>query len=351
MKNVKRKKYRVILSVLLSMLIFSASSINSKAAEGTSVTRERTFRISSTDTETLEEKAAFDTEIVVDGSKYTLKDIVYETLSETYLDKKEKVVKSDPMDADISFVPEQSITENGVEYLLVKTEKKELVSREASTQYVSAFDEYQYAISVYDVPATKTVNVLNEATGQYEDVECKFQDITSAGTTSVTTYLMINYEKYDSSWYEWEGYVIPRNDDVPALFGYEDQLLACAGTSASAGSRVTELAWSGDPYLNGEGVLCRDAVASIVQPVSIYRANYQGIIRTEEEKNVIYESTYEGADPTGSVEYEVKAIAEYQKKQSYTKVVLCLTGIGIVVLAGGITVLLLKLSKKQKEGK
>ena len=105
-----------------------------------------------------------------------------------------------------------------------------------------------------------------------------------AGEPSTT----ITFQEYDASVYEWNGNLLPRNDEVPPLAGYESQLLESVG--AAEGSQVTGLSWVGEPY-EAEGVLYRDAVATVQQVVTLYRADYHGQIHEAEQKGVVYRNT------------------------------------------------------------
>ena len=67
-------------------------------------------------------------------------------------------------------------------YTLKKTEKQERSIEGEYTQPVSAFDEYDHPVGAGDVPQTKTVSVLNQKTGQNQDVVCTFSGISTAGS-------------------------------------------------------------------------------------------------------------------------------------------------------------------------
>lgn len=143
-------------------------------------------------------------------------------------------------------------------------------------------------------------------------------------------------------YYEWNGNYIPRNDEIPPLSGYEAQLLENAG--AAAGSIITGYSWNGDAYLVN-GVLCRDAIANVQQPVQMYRAEYSGVIQIPKE--TVYKAIYETEDVDGAKEYTVKATAVYAEKKTVLPYIL--TGAGILILIGAVIAILMMLSKKKKE--
>lgn len=65
---------------------------------------------------------------------------------------------------------------------------------------------------------------------------------------------------YDAEYYELGEYRIPRREDAPGLEGYEDGLLKTLGLEEED-YVIEKVTWSGEAYVNEEGILCRDAVA------------------------------------------------------------------------------------------
>ena len=155
-------------------------------------------------------------------------------------------------------------------------------------QTVTAYDDYDYVIAESDVPATKTVTETNRITGEPEEVICNLTGIHPAGMVMANNTMTVTFTNYDAAYYEWNGNYIPRNDEIPPLSGYEAQLLENAG--AAAGSIITGYSWNGDAYLVN-GVLCRDAIANVQQPVQMYRAEYSGVIQIPKE--TVYKAIYE----------------------------------------------------------
>ena len=209
---------------------------------------------------------------------------------------------------------------------------------------MTAYDEYDYAVTAADVPGIKTVSAENETTGETEQVTCAFTGISPAGTRTVSNTITITFSNYDAAYYDWNGHLIPRDDSSPQLAGYEGELLASVG--AEEGSYITGIYWTGDSY-TVDGVEYRDAAADVEQQVQLYRANYIGEINTPEEKQTVYTAHYEAPDTEGAVEYTVTATASYQEQASYLPYIL--GGVGILILAGLVIALLMLAAKKKKE--
>ena len=280
--------------------------IQARAAE--TVTREKTFQTEENSEEVFAQQSGIADLVEEDGKTYELQDISYEVLEKKYLGNIEKVTDSEVMAEGSAYEPPKTLREGNLTYTLKKTEKLERSIEGEYTQPVSAFNEYDHPVGAGDVPQTKTVSVLNQKTGQNQDVVCTFSGISTAGTAVRENQITITFQEYDASVYEWNGNLLPRNEQVPPLVGYESQLLESVG--AAEGSQVTGLAWVGEPY-EAEGVLYRDAVATVQQVVTLYRADYQGQIHEAEQKGVVYRNTYEAPDPQGEIQYTVKARAEY----------------------------------------
>ena len=178
-----------------------------------------------------------------------------------------------------------------------------------------------------------------------EDVTCSLTGITQIGTKTVTNTMSLTFSDYDSSYYEWNGHLIPRNDSTPALSGYENELLSSVG--AASGSRITSINWAGSPYTGADGVVYRGATANVEQQIQVYRANYSGAITTPEEKEVIYTATYSAPDQDGAVEYKVVATATYNPVTSIIPMVV--TGVGILIFILLVVAVLYILRKRKKE--
>lgn len=320
------------LSFLLMMIPLQVS------AAGMNLTKESTFLASSEEEEELEKLAEekFEQYIEEDGKKYELTDIEYELIETKYLNKKEKSI-------ELKEEPQKTMKEDGVEYTLKSCDKSEKVV-ENEVQTVTAYDDYDYEVTAAGVPVAKTVTAVNKITGAEEQVICNFTGISTAGTTTVENTMTITFSNYDAAYYEWNGNYIPRNDAVPPLAGYEDSLLDSVG--AAEGSTVSEYHWSSDPY-TVDGVVYRDAVATVQQQVQMYRANYVGQIAPQKE--TVYKAVYETPDTEGNKEFTIKAIATYSKvEKSYVPYVIA-AGVGLALIAGLVTFILILLAKKKKQ--
>ncbi len=326
MKN-KQRGIAIILSFLLTMVplqVFAADT-----------TKELTVNASSEEEAIRQAEEEFKTTIKEDGKKYKLLDIRYEVLETKYLDTIEKKV-------ELKEEPQKSMTENDVNYTLKSFDTEERNKEGIVEQIVTAYEDFDHAISSQDVPNMKLVTEINKATGEEEQVECLFTEITNVGTTTVDKTMTITFTDYDSAYFSWNGQLLPHNDDVPPLSGYESSLLSYVG--ASDGSIVTDFWWAGDPYMSN-GVLCRDAATTVRQPVQMYRANYQGTI--DIPKETIYQAIYEAPDENGRTEVIVKANATYVEDHFVQYVIAA--GIGVVLLIVLIVLILLVLSKKREK--
>lgn len=315
----------------LSLLLLIPLQVSAAGAE-----LEKEITIVTSDYEGAEEQAKdkFEQTIEENGKKYELTDIEYELIETKYLDKKEKSI-------ELKEEPQKTMKEDGVEYTLKSSERIEKATGD-SVQIVTAYDDYDYAVTATDAPVAKTVTAVNKITGAEEQVICNFTGISTAGTTTVENTMTITFSNYDAAYYEWNGNYIPRNDAVPSLAGYEDSLLESVG--AAEGSTVSEYHWSSDPY-TVDGVVYRDAVATVQQQVQMYRANYVGQIAPQKE--TVYKAVYETPDTEGNKEFTVKAIATYSKVESQLPYIIA--GIGLFLLLILIVMIVYVISKKKKE--
>ena len=154
--------------------------------------------------------------------------------------------------------------------------------------------------------------------------------------------MTITFSNYDAAYYEWNGNYIAHNDQMPPIAGYEVQLLAQAGVDDG---EIIDCYYTGDPY-TVDGVVYRDAAATVRQRVQVYRANYTGTITTPTETETVYKAVYSTPDLEGDVELTVRASADYVAVSILPYI---FAGAGILVVAALIIIILIILSKKKKE--
>lgn len=328
------KRNRTIAVLCLCSIVSMAVLPQQVSAAEESLTKELVITASSEQDYKEQAESAFDLEIEKDGQKYERAEIRYEVTDTKYLDKKEKVVET----AD----PGETIIEGDLEYTLV-----EFKAPEKLEQRVTAYDDYDHVVTTADVPATKDTVITNEATREQETVTCNLTGIAPAGITTVDTVMTITISNYDAAYYEWNGNYIARNDQTPPIAGYEDQLLAQAG--ATAGSVITGCSYSGDPY-TVDGVVYRDATATVQQQVQMYRANYEGTVLVQ-DPNATGQAYYSAPDPDGAVELTVTATAVYEEVDVpiYNYIVTAVIVIGMLALIFFLLYLIAKRKRKKEK--
>lgn len=324
-----KRQNRILAALCLCSVVMSVLPQQVSAAG--ELTKELMITASSEQDYKEQAESAFAVEIEESGQKYERTEIRYEVIDTKYLDKKEKVIEVAN--------PAETITEGGVEYILVEFKAPAEIE-----QRVSAYDDYDHPVTAADVPTTKDTTVTDEATGEQKTVTCSLTGVSPAGTATVDNVMTLTFGNYDAAYYEWNGSYLPHNDQTPPISGYEDQLLSQAG--AASGSVITSCSWSGQPY-SVDGVMYRDAVANVRQPVQMYRANYEGLLTTQ-DPDAPGIATYSGDDPDGRVELTVTATATYLPIQiSYAPYILA--GAGILVLAALVVIILMTTAKKKNK--
>lgn len=328
------KGSRTIAALCLCSIVSVAVLSQRISAAEESLTKELVITASSEQDYKEQAESAFDLEIEKDGQKYERAEIRYKVTDTKYLDKKEKVIET----AD----PAETITEGGVEYTLVEFKAPAEIE-----QRVSAYDDYDHPVTAADVPATKDTVVTDEATGAQKTVTCSLTGVSPAGTATVDNVMTITFSNYDAAYYEWNGNYIARNDQTPPIAGYEDQLLAQAG--ATAGSVITGCSYSGDPY-TVDGVVYRDATATVQQQVQMYRANYEGTVLVQ-DPNATGQAYYSAPDPDGAVELTVTATAVYEEVDVpiYNYIVTAVIVIGMLALIFFLLYLIAKRKRKKEK--
>lgn len=329
MKN-KRLQKGLLFSFLLTFAF--ASPLRVTAAEE-QITKK--LIITAKDEQDYKKQAenAFALKIEENGQKYERSEIRYEITDTTYMDKKYKSVQTNE--------PTQTITEDGIEYTLM-----DYYAPKTIDQTVTAYDDYDHHVTAADVPGTKDIVVTDEVTGEQMTVTCSLTGVAPAGTTTVDNVMTITFSNYNAAYYEWNGNYIAHNNQTPQLEGYEDQLLAQVG--AAPGSVITGYHYAGDPY-TVDGVVYRDATATVRQQVPVYRANYEGIFTTQ-DSNASGTATYSGLNPEGRVELTVVATAIYESipMPIYNVVITAIIVIALLAVVFFLFYLFLKRKRKKE---
>lgn len=343
----RRKKILSLLLIVVSVVSAagcSGSTSTEKADnKNNEVTRDIVFQTDEINESRDEE---FKAVIEEDGKTYQLEKITYDLIKKTPKEiEVTKTIESDILPADQTYTPQETITEDGVTYTHVSTDREEGVLEEAYTQPVTGYTDYSYPVSVESAPATKDITVADDRTGQAQTVTCSLTDVTRLPAEYEDTYIDIVYESYDANTFVWGDTVVSKNEQTPEID--EGQLLASVGADPGTYD-VQNVYWTGQPYDAG-GVLCRNARADVRRQVNYYRANYIGAITQDAVSGIKYISTYTGAVADGSAgyTYKIQATAHYTEQNNHT--VLMIAGIGIFLLAALIIVLLYLISRKKKE--
>lgn len=122
----------------------------------------------------------------------------------------------------------------------------------------------------------ETVEVQVRQSGQRAVAICRVKDKTVLREWwSEDFSFPVTFHTYDAEFYELGDCLIPYNEERPQLEGCELQLLNAIGVSPEA-YEITQLQWVGDAYRDGEGKLCRDAVAGGRKLLRDYRVRYEG---------------------------------------------------------------------------
>lgn len=342
-----------ILSILLSGMIAASLLIGCSSAttEDNSAANEHQI------TETVEytslkkdETHAFDEELIKDDGTYTLKDVTYETVSETPVMETQTV--------EIKDLYEQNV-EAEEEKTFVNMKGREVLGKLSDVSYsdtiitnrtaeVESTTQSGYVISQPAAANSKTVNYADEQTGQTVTATLpltSFQVTTPYHWESDVTVPM-RVEVYDATFYMLNGRYVPYNDEKPALTGYEADILTVLNLPQES-YRITDFVWEGDVYTEN-GVQYRNAAASGERYVAEYTAYYNDTVALPDANG--YNATLTYSLDSGDTEYTIKATAIYKKlNTSLTPAqIITISVVGVFLLIILIVAILFVISKKKK---
>lgn len=348
------KKGKTCLPLLLFLLITAVSmlpGIPIRAAAADRIQKE--IQYVATDREEKRE-AEFPEKIEKDGRTYRRGRVTYQILKEEPVTKTETVFltkKTGRMKLEEAYSPAQDITEGGVSYGLLDTQKKVETLEKGYTQTVTGYSLYGSRAAAEAAASTKKIQAVDPRTKKKVTVACRKQgNARKMADTWEDTYIDIEFVAYDASHFSWNGIVLEKNNKEP-LKGYEKELLESVG-GKKADYRIKDIRWRGKSYKNSDGVLCRRARADVRKKVSRYRVDYAGIRTVKAEKRAVYTSTYAGEKEvkTGADRYTIQAQASYEAEKTGLPAAAVIT-VGILLSILAVTGILFLLARRRKRSK
>lgn len=299
-----------------------------------------------------EEKQDVSKVVEQDGKKWKLKKVDYKIIKKDPVMTKKKViktVKSTPVPDGKEYSPKESVEISGVTYQLQKKEKESrVILQQGYTVKFSGYTDYNSFAKSLAAPKTKKISAVDK-NGKTVSKVCKKTKTTDLGAFTEQTRINIRIISYNAKTLRWNGHNVANNKDDP-LKGYENELLKSTfGTTK--GYTVKTIRWSGKPYEDKNGRICRNAVASIAHQTHHYRVNYTGQRVIKKKMATVYKATYIGEEEveSGDYTYTIQANAQYQAQKN--NIILLAAGVVLVVGAfvGSLFLLYLKKTNNRKE--
>lgn len=336
-ETVKKKKLGLLAVLLFSLFIVSTDDV--QAATKDTVTDTKEYTTTNKDETGIE----FAQMLKKDGKSYKLGSVSYKILDKAPVKEKQEVTKtveSDLVKKTDEYTPDESITEDGIEYFL-----KDCTVIDGS-EYTQDFTKsYDYLETDVSIPNNQVFTGTDE-NGNTVEINGKLakQETLSDGEW-LNTDVTIQFDHYDTGVFEWQGGAIENNSANP-LEGHYDELLQSVGADTT-NYRVVSTEWNGDAY-ESDGIVYRNAVAHVQYFVHSVRATYSGAI-----EYVKYESTYQGTQEVDSADkysYTIRATATYERVRALTTTqIIIFTTIGIAVLAALVVLVLYVIAKKKEQ--
>ncbi|MDO4267220.1 MAG: hypothetical protein Q4C73_02010 [Eubacteriales bacterium] len=173
----------------------------------------------------------------------------------------------------------------------------------------------------------------------------------------------VTFHGYGADHYQLGGILVPSGKELQAE-AWAGELLELIGVPADS-YEISGLFWSGEPYLDADGVLCRDAEAFGRRLVRDIRVEYRGMAGTGAEPETMQRETAAareelseaetGQEPQTGVQPETageRQPAEAEKDgqpagwdmlsflRKLTRITLIAVGIGVLLCAAGLLLLL-----------
>lgn len=233
------------------------------------------------------------------------------------------------------------LRKDGILYTLQSSKQ---LSEPGTEQMVAAYTDYHKPVKREDVPQIKEVKVFHEEKSQEEIVECSLKEIKQQGNLWIQDQIDITFQSYDSGYFQWRDREIVEQDNQFPLIGHEKEVLESVGLKEEM-AKVKKMAWKGEAYVKG-GILCRDATAEIERCISVYRACYEGVLKSETVPK--WKLSYQAVSGSKLYKIQAKAVYEPVLDSSFVPV-----GMGVLLFAlilgivSTIYVIRIKLSEKR----
>lgn len=327
---------------LLLKPVFVLASGGESLSSDSNLTHTETETFQIKDTDPMEYN--FGESIEINGAKYKLIDVEYETIDrETIYEEKtdEYVMNSDPMIEEVTnfegiFPTYQD--KDGRVYTLKSSEmyQETAIPRSEPADYEIT---YSQQTSRPQIPDTTEVTLYDEILEQEITAEIPLTNVVQSEAYWLYDFTFNLTIDVASAYYIGNS-VIQYNEATPQLAGYENEVLAIIGAPATD-YRIDTITWSGAAYTANDGSLKRNAVGTGWRRVYDYTASYQGDVELIPLTEVIYHNTYETTfkDPQYDL-LTVEATASYEavpivkESKSITGIVAATTGVGVVIVFG-----------------
>lgn len=331
--------YKKILSAVTAVLLFG--SLQFASAETEPLTKEKEF--------TARDKTAvteFEKEITENGQKYVLSDkkVKYNIVSET--PDKKTVVKEVELGETFTkdLVAPNKTEQDGLTYNLKEIKYTDTIIKNRTT---TETHEKTYGIMTYEPKplSTVTIQYFDKETEKMITAELPLSEVvpTDEPAWYDDVKIPIKLTTYDTSYYMYNGVIIPANGDVNELTAVKSDILKSLKLDENI-YKINRFEWDGEAYTEGE-INCRNAIAYGERFARRYKAVYKKTFALPDANGYKATAIYTTeTDDMENVTYQIKATAVYEKVRSKSMLPYIATGGGVVAV--GVFLFLFALSKR-----
>ena len=346
----KRQGIKMGMFLLLALLMAGLPTEKVQAAEDVieNLYEERQYTTQNPDSD--EAEKLFEKELERDGVTYRLSEIQTEVIDEDGGSAGSPLeIAGTPMlkEKAEEQKPEDVIQVDGVDYQLQESTLEESTI-EAHEEMVEETVTYEAVEAKYVIPSQIPVTVTDGTTGQSMEAIAsiasqEFSEDRWENSFSFT----VTFHEYGIDGYWLGGQVFMLDEENLDFAGYEEILLSLIEAEPE-NYRINSAEWTGEPYEDSEGILCRDAIVSGEKLVRDCVITYRGTAVFEEELGVRYLASYKPKESAedGTITYTMKAIGIYTPKNGSAAAVIA--AIGVTATGAGTGGFLYYRKRKQK---
>ena len=261
--------------------------------------------------------------------------------------------------------PEDLIYSESGQIYRLKRQETEAVHVEGDTRKLSGRTDYTGISRADIIPETAVMTVKDEESGKEFEAELSLEQVQYSNERWQDGFsFTATFHEFGADYYLFKDVKIPRQQDRPELSAYHKEFLEAAELDPEE-FMIEDFTWDGEPYMDEDGVICRNVLISGRRKVWDGLAVYSAMVKMPDflryRMRMVYEEVTEDldagyleAEPEDSNDFMDSAGPYADDKWAVLKRIIrrgLQISVGIVAIAAAVLILLRLIKAAGKAGK